>query len=433
MKVLSQSDYLSVSMVSLVADYDRETIVNLYEPIIGFEAVALYFTFLSEAKNQEVLSMSTHESLFNRMGINTTDFISAREKLEGIGLLKTYIEETSSTIYHYEVYAPHTPSDFFNNTIYYGLFKQAIGESEAERIKSLYKTYDDSEKGRDISSSFQEVYTPDLSNPIFQESINNEALKGTNRSKVNSDFSYEKFFMGCEKFSPVNTITEKSLSKKEMEEISRLATLNGLNEEQIAQVITSSYDVTRPKGQRIDFSSLREKIIFSRAFRSSYVNRDDTGDAPRLVSSDSMLGKKIDLMETTAPAKYLSIRTEMAEPAPADLILIDDISSKYHLANSVINALIDYTLATQNGTLPRLYMEKVAASLVRAKVSCALDAMEYLNSVAKKRKKKPDKPPTYSEEESSDTSEELNSERENKNSEISEEEWDALMKEMDNG
>ncbi len=431
MKVLSQSDYLSVSVISLVADYDKETIVNLYEPIIGYQAVALYFTLLSEAKNQEVLSLSTHESLFNRMGINTTEFINAREKLEGIGLVKTYLDSKSDSIYHYEIYAPHTPSDFFNNTIYYGLFKQAIGESEAERIKSLYKTYDEEDKGRDISSSFQEIYTPDLSNPIFQESINNEVLKGTNRSKVNSDFSYEKFFKGCEKFSPVNTITEKSLSKKEMEEISRLATLNGLNEEQMAQVITSAYDISRPKGARIDFDGLREKIIFSRAFRSSYVNRDDTGDAPHLVSSDSMLGKKIDLMETTAPAKYLSIRTEMVDPAPADLLLIDDISRNYHLPNSVINALIDYTLATQNGTLPRLYMEKVAASLVRAKVTCALDAMEYLNSVNKKRKKKSETPPTYKE--SSDSNSELNREENKKESEISEEEWDALMKEIDNG
>ena len=75
MVILSTSDIFDVKVSSLLADYDRETITNLYQPIIGFTALAVYFTFWSEAKNQKVTSMSSHEQLLLRMKMATGEFI----------------------------------------------------------------------------------------------------------------------------------------------------------------------------------------------------------------------------------------------------------------------------------------------------------------------------------------------------------------------
>ncbi len=428
MKIISTSDYFSVSLLSLVADYDKETITNLYQPIIGFEAAALYFSFLSEARNQEIYSMSTHGDFLNRLGMNIYVFTNALEKLEGIGLVKTYMEDENSKIYHYEVYAPDTPHDFFENTVFYGLLKQSIGDKEAERLKGLYKVNNIEEKGREISASFDEIYAPDMSNPILQASINEDALKERNEGNVNADFSESKFFSECKKLLPANTITEKSLSKKEMEEVRRMATLNGLAEEQMAQIIVTVYDSNKPKGERVDFYNLREKIIFSRSFRTMYKHPEYYDDNPLTVSSQTKLGQKINMMETEIPSDFLRYVSGMAEPASSDLVLIDDISKRYNFPNSVINVLIDYTLTTQNNTLPRKYVEKVAASLAREHVTCAQDAMNYLNNVSKKKRSKSGTPPRSSH------SEELTNEESNiENNEISDEEWDALIKEIDNG
>ena len=54
MVILSENDYLDVKLKSLIADYDSETISNLYQPIIGYAALAVYFTLVSETKNQKV-------------------------------------------------------------------------------------------------------------------------------------------------------------------------------------------------------------------------------------------------------------------------------------------------------------------------------------------------------------------------------------------
>ena len=98
------------------------------------------------------------------------------------------------------------------------------------------------------------------------------------------------------------------------------------------------------------------------------------------------LAQKVNLMEETAPAKYLSILQNGAKVAPSDLALLHDISLNYGLENSVINALVDYVLSMNDNVLSRPYVEKVAASLARQGVSSAYEAMEYLRSIAAKQR-----------------------------------------------
>ena len=47
MVILSENDMFEVKIASLLADYDRETITNLYQPIIGYTAIAIYYQLIS--------------------------------------------------------------------------------------------------------------------------------------------------------------------------------------------------------------------------------------------------------------------------------------------------------------------------------------------------------------------------------------------------
>ena len=104
MVVLHSEDYLEVKIMSLIADYDRETLTNLYQPLIGYTALAIYFTLWAEGHNQKVSSLATHGQIIRRMRITTGDFITARKILEAVGLLKTYIAVQGDTKYFtYEI------------------------------------------------------------------------------------------------------------------------------------------------------------------------------------------------------------------------------------------------------------------------------------------------------------------------------------------
>ena len=129
MVILSENDYLDVKLNSLIADYDNETLSNLYQPIIGYAALAVYFSLVSESKNQKITSVISHNQLLNRLQMSPGDFVEARKKLEAVGLLRTILEAKNSLkIYHYQVFAPKTPAKFFDDTLLYGMLIKAVGD-----------------------------------------------------------------------------------------------------------------------------------------------------------------------------------------------------------------------------------------------------------------------------------------------------------------
>ena len=122
MVILSENDYLEVRLNSLIADYDVDTLSNLYQPIVGYSALAVYFSLWTEAKNQKITRICSHNQLLNRLQMAPGDFITARKHLEAVGLLKTVLEKNSnSRIYHYNLYAPKTPYSFFDDTLLFGI------------------------------------------------------------------------------------------------------------------------------------------------------------------------------------------------------------------------------------------------------------------------------------------------------------------------
>ena len=73
---------------------DRALLVNLYQPLIGAISVALYNTLWSYLDRLELISMEyTHNTILNNMMISCNEFMEAREKLEAIGLIKTYVKK----------------------------------------------------------------------------------------------------------------------------------------------------------------------------------------------------------------------------------------------------------------------------------------------------------------------------------------------------
>ena len=69
---LSKDDYYEVKFGSMLASYDRDILTMLYQPIICYAGLSLYFTLWSEAKRNDYSSLIKHEILINEMGIELT-------------------------------------------------------------------------------------------------------------------------------------------------------------------------------------------------------------------------------------------------------------------------------------------------------------------------------------------------------------------------
>ena len=418
MVILSTSDMFDIKVSSLLADYDRETITNLYQPIIGYTALAVYFTFWSEAKNQRIISLSSHEQLLLRMKIATGDFIEARKTLEAVGLVKTRLEKIREfSVYHYELFAPKTPGQFFNDTLLYGLLIQALGENEANRIKRIYDVNESSVKGEDISSNFNDVFHPDFEDAAFLKATQGGTKTlGRQKSKIDTEFSYEVFF---DTLSQISQINSKAITKGEMKEIERLAALYGVSVEITAEKVANCYSPDKPKGSRIDIDQLDEDLkneinygVRSKARRNKKKN---------VAIGDDGLAAKIKYFETANPKDVLSVLQNGTKPAKADLNIVSSLAEDYRLTNAVINVIIDFVLQMNNNVLSKYSVEKIASSISRENIETAIDAMDYLNNNytgGKKAEKK-----VYSEKKN--TKQEQNDSQDDN---LSEEEVEALLK-----
>ena len=382
MKVLANQDFLEVRLASLIADYDRDTLSNLYQPMIGYEALALYMTLWSEANNERISPLCTHEQVFLRMRIPAGAYVEARKYLEATGLLKTFVSQGQDfKVYHYELYAPKSPRGFFDDALLYGMLIKSIGENNANRLKNIYLIEPKHDYGEEITTKFAEMFHPEFNDSAFIDAAFAEnKVKGRNSGKIKGQFSYELFFKSL---SEISQIKDSAFNKVEMKEIERLATLNGVSEEETAKLVNQLYDTEKPKGQRIDFDKLA-KVLQEKTDYKYRRNARATQTGPNLTSGTSDLARKINLMETKSPKDYLSYLQNGTKPAAADLKVINDLSKNYHLPNPVINAVVDYVLYKADNVLSRPYAEKVAVSLVRENILTAVDAMNYLKKVDKK-------------------------------------------------
>ena len=391
MVILSENDMFEVKVATLLADYDRETITNLYQPIIGYTALAIYFSFWGESKNQKVLSLSSHEQFLARMKMNPGSFLEGRKLLEAVGLIKTRLEKIKDVkIYHYEVLAPKTPKGFFADTLLYGLLIQALGEGEAERLKRVYEVHHLEELGEDISSSFNDIFHPDFEDAAFlKASSNNKVIAGRNKSKIATEFSYDEFFKCIKEDSQ---ISETAFTKKEMKEIERLASLYGVSELVAAHVVINCYSPEKEKGKRVDLNQVNEdlknEISYSKQSRKSNYKKNT-------VIGDDGLAAKIKFFEIASPKDVLSALQNGTKPARADLNIINTLSKDYNLPNPVINVAIDFILTMNNNVLSTYNAEKIGASLSREKIETAVDAMEYLRNNYVKENKKPGRKSNY--------------------------------------
>ena len=96
MKTISllPADIYTVINKSILTEIDKKNLITLYEPIIGPLAVSLYLTLWRDLDKLEIMSIDyTHHHLMTILKSSLDTIKTAREALEGIGLLKTFIKE----------------------------------------------------------------------------------------------------------------------------------------------------------------------------------------------------------------------------------------------------------------------------------------------------------------------------------------------------
>ena len=158
------ADTYTVINKTMLNDKDKKILSMLYQPIIGNTAVSLYYTLLDDLDKQEVMSDDfTHYHLICTMQLKLEDIVVAREKLEAVGLLKSYFKKDRIQQYVYLLYSPILPAEFFNHPILNVVLFNNLSKKEYEKVLSYFKVPRVSLKDfQEVTASFDEVFTSTL-------------------------------------------------------------------------------------------------------------------------------------------------------------------------------------------------------------------------------------------------------------------------------
>lgn len=383
--VLPADTYIVINK-TLLNERDRNLLIMLYQPLIGSMAVSLYLTLWSYLDKSELMSNEwTHHHLMSNLKIRLEEIIIAREKLEGIGLIKTYYKENKGIKnYIYELYSPMSAHEFLTNPILSTLLYNNIGKTEYEKIIAYYKKVQiDLTNYIDITSSFSSVF--ETKGQTNYEIINDEIRRSNKRKlEIISKVDLNDLFSLIS-----NEIDYRKVTKDTKELILELSFIYDFDNNILSQVILNSLN----EKKQIDNKLLRENS-------RKYYQFENNGKLPSIIYKDTPDYMKIDntssesrqiyTFKTTSPYDYLTSKQNGGSPTKTELMLIEHLIVDLKLNPAVVNVLIDFVLKINNNKLTKSYVETIASQWKISKIETVEDAMEFARkeyNLKNKRKK----------------------------------------------
>lgn len=380
---LLPADIYIVINKSIITNHDNTILNKLYSPIMGPIPTMLYNLLISDLDSREIISEpNTHAKLLASMHITSNELENARNVLEAVGLLKTYIKEDEVNNYIYELYSPISAHEFFSHPIFNIILYSNIGKREYDNLINYFKLPKiGKENYRDITHTFNEVFD---TIPCTSSSISNENIRKYNKIKLNINSSFDINFL----IESINKNVDKKVFTKDLQElIINLAYL---------------YDIDVTKMQNILKTCINERGTINREdlrkLCRSYYQFDHSGVLPTVIEhaqpeylrkpigDNSSNAKMIYTFETTSPYDFLKSKHNGAEPPKADIKLIEDLIIDCGLKPGVVNVLVDYILKTHDKKLSRARAEKIAGEWSRNKIETVEEAMETARKNHKKQK-----------------------------------------------
>lgn len=381
--ILPADSYIVINKTT-ITESDRKIISMLYQPIIGYTAVSLYYTLLDDLDKLQLMSEElTHHHLMATMQLKLDDIVIAREKLEGVGLLKTFFKKGNINSFVYLIYSPITANEFFNHPILNVILYNNLGKKEYEKILNYYKIPRINLKDyEEITTSFDEAFssTPgnvlDMPDDIIKRDSNNiQITKGIDFNLLISSI-------------PQSTINDKCFNKDTKELINALSFTYNLSTLDMQGIVKNSIN---EKGL-IDKTELRKNC-------RDYYKFDNNGKLPTLIynkqpdylkkptGDNSKWAKMVYTFENLNPYQFLKAKYKNGEPTERDLRLIESLLVDQKLNTGVVNVLIAYVLKINNEKLNKNYIETIAGQWKRLNIETVEEAMRYTEKEHKKMKK----------------------------------------------
>lgn len=382
--ILPADTYIVVNK-TILQENDSKILTMLYQPIIGNSAINLYLTLcLDLDKNEFMSEENSHHHLMTSMRMKLSDIVISREKLEAIGLIKSYFKEGEDVnSYIYEIFSPLSAHEIFSHPILNIVLYNNVGKKEYERLVNRFKVPRINYSSyNDITKSFSEVFDSVSGNTFLNSASDIKSIHKLDleiESKVDFDMLLSVL--------PKGLLAKTDFTKDEKVLIQNISYIYNLDIDEIKGIIINSIN----EKHNVD------KNLFRKNARN-YYQFENNGKLPSLIyqkqpeylrnpiGNDSKRAKMIYIFETVSPYNFLKAKYNGAKPTTRDLNLIESLMVDLNLKPAVVNVLLDYVMKINNKKLTKNFVETIAGQWKRLNIETAEDAMNQAEKEFKKRK-----------------------------------------------
>ena len=384
MNNLLPADTYIVKNATILNNESRLILMKLYQPIIGTVAINLYFTLWSNLDANQIISIEyTHHNLMAIMRIKLEDILEAREKLEAIGLLKSYLKKGNINNYIYELYSPLEPDEFIENPILATALLSNIGKNEYEKTLSIFKVPEFDLSGyEDISVSFSETFE-------VNDSLEISDIGNVRKVKQLDLIVDEKLDLNSLLgMIPSEILNHRTITKDVKSLIYKLAYIYNLDEGELLELIRNSIDERKIIDKNLLRNNCHNYYTFEHQnVEPSLIYKNQPEYLRKKTSDGSKKSKLIYTFETTSPYDFITGKNKGIRPSKSDLLLIEKLMVDYDLTPGVVNVLIDYVLKINDNKLTKNFVLAIANQWKRSNIKSVEEAINLCKKENKAKKK----------------------------------------------
>lgn len=367
-KAIDASTKFNIYSSFTLSNDDVAVISLLYTPLMGSDALMLYMGFNSLLERNNLKSEELiHQDFLDIYSLSALNFTKARIKLEGIGLLISY--ETSDKNYVYVLCPPLTAKNFIKDATL-GLY--LYSKIRRETFDYLYNHFKieklDKNKYVNITKSFDEVYTSQITNEITFDKFKYILGKKPNKNIRIKDykFDFDIFVKGINQ-----DFLDTGVTKNFKEQVCNLAFVYGFDEYEMISLYQDSINKSGVYDYRLLKTKANNLFIYKRNMK-----------APKLIEKDENLVSNDDLTAYLEKTSADVLLDDIVPNYPEKYLqTINDIYANIELPRGVLNCMIIKVLKEKGGDLPSLnYFKKMSETWIKDNVFTTVDAIKYVTT-----------------------------------------------------
>lgn len=331
---LDKSQFNICSSFTLSWD-DINCLVLLYQPIIGSEAMSLYFTLnsLISRKNLESETYS-HIFLYDMLGLDEKKFLSLRHILEGIGLITTYKDDSS---YVYLLASPLSPKKFLSDGVLGVMLCSKVGMDVFNSLRSNFKVVKlDKKNYKNITVSFDDVFSVDATSDLVSNDNDNYLINKKNSRNIkilNYEFDMASFLKDIDQ-----SHIETGVTNEFKEKIIETAKVYSFDEGDMAGLFVESINSSGYFDEKI--LKKKAKILYTYKYKNDLPSFTNTKE---FKSND-----EIAAIENASGEEFLSSILGSSYKKE-DLATLNELNNCLNLNSSVIRILVMHVIRILKG------------------------------------------------------------------------------------